>query len=243
MSARGSSVGRGRAGRRLVRAGDPELLVGLTVRRARIGGVILDPRGALGVAVAAAVTGPRIRSRVAAAIAGIAVAVAGVAVAVTGIAAAVTGVAAAVTGVGITISGVTAVAAAISAIGVAVAIAVIVGIVRRGDRRSGQQPASHPPTPAATAPTAAAPTAVAAPAATAMAAPAAATAMAAPAATTTMAAALGIGSTRRNGQRYRGQEGGARDQRPPGRFAHRDQSHPNIPFRSRGDPALGIQHL
>jgi hypothetical protein len=77
----------------------------------------------------------------------------------------------------------------------------------------------------------------AAPAATAVAAPAATTT------TTTMAAALGIGSTRRNGQRYRGQEGGARDQRPPGRFAHRDQSHPNIPFRSRGDPALGIQHL
>src|SRR5438552_12819852 len=122
MSARGSSVGRVRAGRRLARAGDPELLVGLTVRRARIGGVILDPRGALGVTVAAAVTGPRIRSRVAAAItavAGIAVAVAGIAVAVTGIAVAVAGVAvavagiaAAVTGVGITISAVTAVAAA-----------------------------------------------------------------------------------------------------------------------------------
>src|SRR5204862_6903778 len=97
--------------------------------------------------------------------------------------------------------------------------------------------------PAATAMAAA--TAVAAPAAaTAAAAPAATTAVAAPAATTTtMAAALGISSTRRNGQRYRGQEGGARDQRPPGRFAHRDQSHPNIPFRSRGDPALGIQHL
>src|SRR5437762_9919072 len=98
MSARGSSVGRVRAGRRLARAGDPELLVGLTVRRARIGGVILDPRGALGVTVAAAVTGPRIRSRVAAAITAaitaVAVAVAGIAVAVTGIAAAVTGVAA-----------------------------------------------------------------------------------------------------------------------------------------------------
>src|SRR5205085_8910477 len=116
------------------------------------------------------------------------------------------------------------------------------------------QPASHPPTPAAPAPTAAAPTAVAAPAATAMAAAPAATTMAAPAAATAMTApaatamaaataALGIGSTWRNGQRYRGQEGGARDQRPPGRFAHRDQSHPNVPFRSRGDPALGTQHL
>src|SRR5437762_13399635 len=119
MSARGSSVGRVRAGRRLARAGDPELLVGLTVRRARIGGVILDPRGALGVAVAAAVTGPRIRSRVAAAITAVAVAVAVAGIAVAGIAAAVAGIAAAVTGVGV----------AIPAIGVAVAIAVIVGLV------------------------------------------------------------------------------------------------------------------
>src|SRR5437868_1578429 len=98
MSARGSSVGRVRAGRRLARAGDPELLVGLTVRGARIGGVILDPGGALGIAVAAAVTGPRIRSRVAAAITAVAVAVAGIAVAVSGIAVAVSGIAAAVTG-------------------------------------------------------------------------------------------------------------------------------------------------
>jgi hypothetical protein len=81
-----------------------------------------------------------------------------------------------------------------------------------------------------------------------MAAPAATAAMAATATPTATAmaaatAALGIGSTRRNGQRYRGQEDGARDQRPPVRFAYRDQSHPNVPFRSRSDPALGIQHL
>src|SRR5437016_5405242 len=83
------------ASRGLARAGDPELRVGLTVRRARVRGVILDPRGALGIAVAAAVTGPRIRSRVAAAITAaitaVAVAVAGIAVAVAGIAVAVSG--------------------------------------------------------------------------------------------------------------------------------------------------------
>src|SRR5205823_4007082 len=114
----GCSVGRVRAGRRLVRAGDPELLVWLTVRRARVRGVILDPRGPLGITVAPAITGiavavpgPRIRRRVAAAITAVAVAVA-----------------AAVTGVGIAIS---AIPAAISAIGVAVAIAVIVGVAVR----------------------------------------------------------------------------------------------------------------